>query len=424
MSAAKLLILENSLGQKVRTFSVESETIKIIYLKDSRRIEAVADLKQLDAEGVEYSLLQEIKLKDLKEKGIALKGLGQIRLSSADVVESPRYELEEEDDKDRLAILMKKTAIGHVAAVAVLLLSSWIYTSFIKDTPQEPALVTIELPKKEEVIRKIEPKQKTQVAKQKIKPTKKQATKNHVKKVTRSKVVAKNTPKTSKVTRNYKVNTTKATDVRRVGALAALGGIQSGARDAEGLSKNSLKNIRAAGTGSGGGGIGSAGTGGSRGYMPGKGLIAGSAGGGSRASGAGGYGTRGAGGGKAGYGKIAMVGGTSPISLSLDDEASVEGGLDQDQIKAVINRNQGQITYCYERGLQAKPTIGGRVAISFIIGTNGRVTTAKVAETSLGSKMVENCMVQRLKSWKFPRPVGNVEVDVLYPFELTRVSAR
>lgn len=424
MSAAKLLILENSLGQKVRTFSVQAETIKIVYLKDSRRIEAVADLKQLDTEGVEYSLLQEIKLKDLKDKGIALKGLGQIRLSAADVVESPRHNLPEEEDKDRLAVLMKKTAIGHVAAVAFLLVTSWVYTSFIKDKPQEPALVTIELPKKEEVIRKLEPKQKVQVSEKKIKPTTKQATKNHVKKVTRSKVVAKNTPKTAKNTRNYKVNTTKATDVTRVGALAALGGIKTGARNAEGLDANSLKNIRAAGKGSGGGGIGVGGSGGARGYMPGKGLIAGSAGGGSRASGAGGYGTRGAGGGKAGYGKIAMVGGTSPISLSLDDEASVEGGLDRDQIQAVINRNIGQITYCYEKGLQGQPNIGGRVAIDFVIGTNGRVNTAKVAQTSLGSRVVENCMVQKLRSWKFPKPVGNVQVDVLYPFELTRVSSR
>ena len=49
---------------------------------------------------------------------------------------------------------------------------------------------------------------------------------------------------------------------------------------------------------------------------------------------------------------------------------------------------------------------------------------AKIAESSLGSRMVENCMLQRMKTWQFPRPVGRVNVDVLYPFELTRVSAR
>src|SRR5690606_36254092 len=117
--------------------------------------------------------------------------------------------------------------------------------------------------------------------------------------------------------------------------------------------------------------------------LMGSGLIAGSPGEGARAQGAGGYGTRGSGGGRAGYGKISLVGGTSAVSLPLDDEASVEGGLDRDQIIAVINRNKGQIVYCYEKGLQAAPQIGGRVAVSFVIGAAGRITVASVAESSL-----------------------------------------
>ncbi len=221
-----------------------------------------------------------------------------------------------------------------------------------------------------------------------------------------------------------KIKTAPATDVRRIGALAALGGLRTGHKGAEGLDMQSLKNIRAAGTGAGGGGIGSSGRGGARGYLPGNGLIAGSAGEGARAQGAGGYGTRGSGGGRAGYGKISLVGGTSAVSLPVDDEATFEGGLDGDQIKAVINRYRDQIRYCYEKGLQAQPSIGGRVAVSFVIGAAGRITKANVAESSLGSRYVESCMLTRMKTWQFPRPVGKVNVDVLYPFELMRVSQR
>ena len=188
---------------------------------------------------------------------------------------------------------------------------------------------------------------------------------------------------------------------------------------------DSLKAIRSAGVGNGGGGVGSTGRGGIKGYLPGNGLIAGPAGEGSgKAQSAGGYGTRGVGGGRAGYGKISLVGGTSAVSLPLDDEATVEGGLDRDQIIAVINRNKGQIIYCYEKGLQSQPRIGGRVAVDFVIGPSGRITRAKVAQSSLGSNQVENCMIARMKTWQFPKPVGNVNVDVLYPFELMRVSSR
>ncbi|HWU44092.1 MAG TPA: AgmX/PglI C-terminal domain-containing protein, partial [Bdellovibrio sp.] len=79
---------------------------------------------------------------------------------------------------------------------------------------------------------------------------------------------------------------------------------------------------------------------------------------------------------------------------------------------------------CYEKGLQAAPTIGGRVAVDFVIGPAGRITSAKVAQSSLGSRLVESCMLEKMRSWQFPRPVGKVNVDVLYPFELTRVSSR
>ncbi|WP_374079744.1 TonB family protein [Bdellovibrio bacteriovorus] len=409
MSTAKLLILENQLGQKVRTFAVQSDSLNLVYLKSSRRIEAFAHLNDLDENKVDYTLLKEIQLSQLSEEGFELQGLGRLRLYPASGVQnSPTHVLPQEDDQEQLKTILQKTAAGHMVAIFLLILGSWVYMNYFSKT-QEPPLVTIMLPQEEPV--KPEPPQArptVKVSKTKIKQT------NKVYRPVAKKLL----------TKPYKVKTAQAKDVRRVGALAALGGLKTGHKGAEGLDMQSLKNIRAAGTGAGGGGIGNVGRGGAKGYMPGNGLIAGSAGEGARAQGAGGYGTKGSGGGRAGYGKISLVGGTSATSLPLDEEVTVEGGLDQDQIIAVINRNKGQITYCYEKGLQAQPTIGGRVAVSFVIGASGRITTAKVAESSLGSRLVENCMLARMKTWQFPRPVGQVNVDVLYPFELTRVSAR
>lgn len=409
MSALKLLILENSMGQKVRTFAVDSECLHLVYILDSRRVEAVVNLAALDADGIKYQFLQKIKVSDLNKGDVNVQGLGRVRLSTAEgIVNSPIHLLTEHDDENRLQVLLKKTTIIHIAAVLFLLIGSWAWTSFMLKH-EEPQLVTIVLPEAEQVKERPTKVPRVKMSEKKIKPTKK---------VYRP--VAKKVVKT----KSYKVNTTKAVDVKRVGALAALGGLSNGSKSAEGLDRNSLKNIRAAGVGNGGGGVGSAGRGGIKGYLPGSGLVAGSTGSGGRAQSAGGYGTRGVGGGKAGYGKISMVGGTSAVSLPLDDEATVEGGLDRDQIIAVINRNKGQIVYCYEKGLQTKADLGGRVAVDFVIGPNGRISTAKVAQSSLESRLVETCIVTRMKTWQFPRPVGNVSVDVLYPFELMRVSSR
>ena len=136
--------------------------------------------------------------------------------------------------------------------------------------------------------------------------------------------------------------------------------------------------------------------------------------------GGGGYGTKGKGGGKAGYGKLSLVGSAGNAPIPLGKEAIVQGGLDRDLISAVIERNKGQITFCYEQGLQGDPTLGGRVAVNFEIGSNGRVRTAGILNTTLHSSMVENCIIRRLKSWKFPLPEGGVNVKVSYPFLLRR----
>jgi TonB family protein len=410
MNTAKLLILENRMGQKVRTFAVDSQSMNLVYLKDQRRVEALANLKSLDEENVDYTLLKQFNVRDMEKDGFDIDGFGRIRAMPVDAINSPDYELPVEEDEKELKTILEKTTVGHVIAVLLLILGAWISTRFFSEKPEEPALVTIVVPKTETIPEKTVQAPHVQVSEKKIKPSNK---------VYRPKVAQKKL-----VTKPYKVKTAKATDVQRVGALAALGGVSKGSKSAEGLDMNSLKNIRAAGQGVGGGGVGSAGRGGVKGWMPGSGLIAGSSGEGGRAQSAGGYGTRGTGGGKAGYGKISLVGGTNAVSLPLDEEATVEGGLDRDQIIAVINRNKGQIIYCYEKGLQAQPTIGGRVAVDFTIGPSGRITVAKVAQSSLGSKYVETCMLEKMRTWQFPKPVGKVNVDVLYPFELTRVSSR
>jgi TonB family protein len=409
-STARLLILENRLGQKVRTFAVDSKNMNIVYLVDQRRVEALADLTELDENDIAYVLLKKVDLSTMSERGVSIAQMGHLRLATAEHTDSPSYLLPEDNDDKELRTILEKTTVGHAIAIVLLLIGSWITSKYFTDKHEEPALVTIVMPKPEpEVKAKPEPVPHVKMSEKKIKPTNKVYRKVVTKKL---------------LTKPYKVKTAKATDVNRVGALAALGGVPKGAKGAEGLDMNSMKNIRAAGTGNGGGGVGSAGHGGVKGWMPGSGLIAGSNGDGGRAQSAGGYGTRGTGGGRAGYGKISLVGGTSAVSLPLDEEPTVEGGLDRDQIMAVINRNKGQIIYCYEKGLQAQPSIGGRVAVDFTIGPAGRITTAKVAQTSLGSKYVENCMIAKMKSWQFPKPVGRVNVDVLYPFELARVSSR
>jgi len=117
------------------------------------------------------------------------------------------------------------------------------------------------------------------------------------------------------------------------------------------------------------------------------------------------------------------VGGTAASYFQpLEEEALVEGGLDRDQIAAVINRHIGEVIYCYEKGLQVSPGLGGRINEKFVINGSGRVSSASVASSSLKSASVEGCITSHLKTWQFPKPVGGVNVKVTYPFVLKRLN--
>ncbi|RME15564.1 MAG: FHA domain-containing protein [Bdellovibrio sp.] len=131
-----------------------------------------------------------------------------------------------------------------------------------------------------------------------------------------------------------------------------------------------------------------------------------------------GIGTLGSGNGNAikGLGKLdgRGVGGAS-VGI-LEEETEIQGGLDKEVIARVIQSNLGQIRYCYERQLSARPDLYGKVLVKFTIGPSGSVVLQKVTLSTLNSSMVEGCILRRIAGWRFPPPKGGTSVLVTYPF--------
>ncbi|ATB37138.1 hypothetical protein CYFUS_002559 [Cystobacter fuscus] len=130
-------------------------------------------------------------------------------------------------------------------------------------------------------------------------------------------------------------------------------------------------------------------------------------------------GTKGRGGGMGGYGS--SVGGLGGTKQSVEvgiaaEEATVGGSLDKELVRQVIQRNRGQIRFCYESLLNRFPKLGGKVAIRFTIATEGNVVTSSVAQSTAGNSELEQCVSGRVRSWTFPKPQGGGSVVVTYPF--------
>ncbi len=142
-------------------------------------------------------------------------------------------------------------------------------------------------------------------------------------------------------------------------------------------------------------------------------------------SGLGGIGTKGAGGGAGGYGnsKIGSGEGSSLSKVALSNDLMLEGGLDKAVIQATIAKYLSQVRACYEAGLQSNSALQGQVNMAFQISGEGDVSQANVAKSSLGNAGVESCISSKMLNWKFPKPVGGVNVKVNYPFVLRPVGA-
>lgn len=373
------LVLENQHGKAVRLFVVEGNTAQVISRADTNRVEIHSDLERLDSEKIPYELLGQIERQAITGAPFKVGKNGQLRMVTEvrETINDLRFETESHKP--------------WYVSLAVICALQTAFLALLWSLPENNPKLEQELKQQVvQIVKKIPPKQiKTNPMAPQI-------------------VANVREPKVSQ-------RTTKAVNVRRLGALATLGSLKSGPQ------KGGL-NLGAVNTTAGPGLGGTAGSGGVQSTLYGKGLVAAPVGAGANLSGGGGYGTKGKGGGQAGYGKLSLIGSAGTASIPLGKEALIEGGLDGDLIADVVNRNMGQVRFCYEQGLQSDPALAGRVAIRFIIGSSGQVKLADIESTTLNSKTVEECIVMRLRSWKFPLPEGGVDVKVSYPFMLRRAG--
>ncbi|PIT98845.1 MAG: hypothetical protein COT74_14260 [Bdellovibrionales bacterium CG10_big_fil_rev_8_21_14_0_10_45_34] len=396
---SKRFQLFNSQGDLTRVVEENTPSLHLIYRFDNRRIEFVSNVKFLIDEGIEY-----VDLGGLKKtaKNPILKGeWGHVEYSEVTSQPQAHIEAKEEEEEKDLLFFMKRTSAVFAASLAIIFMLGWLLKP--KAMPEARIVTVFEQPKE---VKK--PVKTVSVSKEKIIKTKRK-----VKVAKQNKVV-----KTARVTKRKvrKTVTLKTGDqLKRMGALAALGGFSPNSTGSGGKSATKSK--------SSGFGFDSAkAKGGHARALVGKGLVSSGVGSSGSVAGYDGIGTRGAGSGQQGYGSVRMAGRSGGYYLPLSEEATVVGGLDRDQINAVVQRNLGQVIYCYEQGLQSAPSMNGRVSVYFEISPNGRVSLAKLHSSSVDSSKVEGCIVNKLRAWRFPQPKGNVKVSVTYPFVLKRMG--
>lgn len=120
-----------------------------------------------------------------------------------------------------------------------------------------------------------------------------------------------------------------------------------------------------------------------------------------------------------GYGKGEKAGvkGQGQAFVSMDIAGvAVDEGLTKDEVGEVIRRHLSEVRYCYESAMIRTPDLEGKLMTAFTIGGNGMVKSTEVKSSSVPDPRLDDCILRRLATWKFPNPRGGIDVAVAYPF--------
>ena len=135
-----LYVFENASGQTVRVIHFGEDKLHIVYLLNSKSVDFVSCLSTLDENDINYTEIAIVKKADLDKKPFPILNLGVLRSTTSLSPAAPEVELPKEDEK-KFPLFLKRSAVGHVAILVVLLLTSWIMSRFFSE--QKPVTVTV-----------------------------------------------------------------------------------------------------------------------------------------------------------------------------------------------------------------------------------------------------------------------------------------
>ncbi|MBT8373119.1 MAG: AgmX/PglI C-terminal domain-containing protein, partial [Deltaproteobacteria bacterium] len=103
------------------------------------------------------------------------------------------------------------------------------------------------------------------------------------------------------------------------------------------------------------------------------------------------------------------------VQARLNKSVKIRGGMSREAVKRVIEQHLDEITYCYETALISNASIKGKITFEWKILMSGAVGEIRIKSSTIKSDEIYGCIKSAIKSWRFPKPVGN-EVVVSYPF--------
>ena len=107
------------------------------------------------------------------------------------------------------------------------------------------------------------------------------------------------------------------------------------------------------------------------------------------------------------------------VKFDIEKDGIPTPPSDPNEWRRFFNKKRRALQYCYEREIKRNPSLRGRIAVNITIAKNRRASQVEVEENQL-NKTVENCIVRKIKRWRFPKVKGDsVEVNLPIIYDST-----
>ena len=102
-----------------------------------------------------------------------------------------------------------------------------------------------------------------------------------------------------------------------------------------------------------------------------------------------------------------------PAAKAMQGYAMSNSDEIRKMVRAVIDRNYGQLRQCFEVALRQNPTLGGRWQVIFTIEKDGSVSKSEAEGLTMKDRDFEACVARNVKNWKFT-PITE-DMEIVYP---------
>ena len=96
------------------------------------------------------------------------------------------------------------------------------------------------------------------------------------------------------------------------------------------------------------------------------------------------------------------------------------GSIDPEKVREIVSSHRPALRDCYQRAVLENPSLAGRCTVHIVVAGDGTVGSASLQGSTVRSLSLGRCLLQLVRTWRFPAPADGKALAVDYPLLFRR----